>query len=241
MAETLRDERAKPVASYSHTAALLGLMFVSLAVPFALQRHAANGVQRNAASVRPNLIPGFLLSLAFDWGIFFYAWTGVKQKGGSLAALSAGRWLPMSELLRDIGIAIPFWVVWELVAHGTTMLLAPSPAKASDVWITPRGIPEVGLWIAVSCSAGFCEEVIFRGYLLRQFGALTERVGGSFMPGAGVRGNSSVQRMEVRARGQHSWRPLRDSRGVEKRFETGHVSPRNERHLGGLVEARSRF
>jgi hypothetical protein len=70
MAEALREERPKPVASYWHTVALLGLMFVSLAVPFALQRHAANGVQRNAASVRPNLIPGFLLSLAFDWGSF---------------------------------------------------------------------------------------------------------------------------------------------------------------------------
>jgi membrane protease YdiL (CAAX protease family) len=176
MAETLRDERSKPVASYSHTVALLGLMFVSLAVPFALQRHALNGAQQSAASIRPNLIPGFLMSLAFDWGIFFYAWIGVKQKGGSLATLSAGRWLRMSELLRDIGIAIPFWVVWELVAHGATMLLAPSPAKAADVWVTPRGIPEVGLWLAVSCSAGFCEEVIFRGYLLRQFGALTGSV-----------------------------------------------------------------
>lgn len=148
-------------------------MFASLAVPYFLQRHALSGPTDGGLSLRPNLIPGYLESLAFDWGIFFYAWLGVKQKGGNLATLS-GRWRRVSEVLRDVGIAIPFWVVWELVAHGATTLLTSSPGKTSDVWITPRGVLEVGLWIAVSCSAGFCEEVIFRGYLLKQFGALTK-------------------------------------------------------------------
>ena len=32
---------------------------------------------------------------------------------------------------------------------------------------------EISLWIALSISAGFCEELVFRGYLQRQFAALT--------------------------------------------------------------------
>jgi membrane protease YdiL (CAAX protease family) len=36
-----------------------------------------------------------------------------------------------------------------------------------------RGI-ELALWIALSVSAGICEETIFRGYLQRQFTALTK-------------------------------------------------------------------
>jgi uncharacterized protein len=172
----LKKESPQPVASYTHTLALLVLMFGSLAVPYFLQRHAVSALTDGGVSLRPNLIPGYLESLAFDWGIFSYAWLGVKQKGGNLATLTAGRWRRVGELLRDVGVAIPFWVVWELVAHGASMLLVPDPGRMTDVWITPRGIFEVGLWIAVSCSAGFCEEVIFRGYLLKQFGALTKRL-----------------------------------------------------------------
>ncbi len=37
----------------------------------------------------------------------------------------------------------------------------------------PRRPLEVALWIAVSISAGISEEIAFRGYFQRQFGALT--------------------------------------------------------------------
>jgi uncharacterized protein len=34
---------------------------------------------------------------------------------------------------------------------------------------------ETGLWVIVSVTAGFCEEVVFRGYFQKQFFALTGR------------------------------------------------------------------
>ena len=37
--------------------------------------------------------------------------------------------------------------------------------------IGPHGAVEIVLWILVSLSAGFCEEFVFRGYLMRQFAA----------------------------------------------------------------------
>jgi hypothetical protein len=67
-------------------------------------------------------------------------------------------------------------VVWEAAAHLLAMLLGSDSAKTAAIWITPTGILEVALWIAVSCSAGFCEEVIFRGYLQRQFSALSGKI-----------------------------------------------------------------
>lgn len=149
-------------------------MCASLAVPYVLQRYASGATGAgDAHGIRPNLIPGFLASLAFDWGIFFYAWIGVKQKGGGLATIGAGRSKNASEVLRDIGIAIPFWVIWELLAYAASMLILQSPVKGPEAWVPPKGTLEVGLWFAVSCSAGFCEEVIFRGYLLNQFAAFT--------------------------------------------------------------------
>jgi hypothetical protein len=38
----------------------------------------------------------------------------------------------------------------------------------------PHGGVELAFWIALSVSAGICEETIFRGYLQRQFMALTK-------------------------------------------------------------------
>jgi membrane protease YdiL (CAAX protease family) len=39
--------------------------------------------------------------------------------------------------------------------------------------LRPHGLLEGTVWVLLSCSAGFCEEVVFRGYLQRQFIALT--------------------------------------------------------------------
>jgi CAAX protease family protein len=39
--------------------------------------------------------------------------------------------------------------------------------------LLPQNGLELGLWIALSATAGFCEEIMFRGYLQKQFQALT--------------------------------------------------------------------
>jgi membrane protease YdiL (CAAX protease family) len=39
--------------------------------------------------------------------------------------------------------------------------------------LLPQGVTESVLWILLSLSAGFCEEITFRGYFQRQFEALT--------------------------------------------------------------------
>jgi membrane protease YdiL (CAAX protease family) len=39
--------------------------------------------------------------------------------------------------------------------------------------ITPKTALELVVWLAMSATAGFCEELIFRGYLTRQFNAWT--------------------------------------------------------------------
>jgi membrane protease YdiL (CAAX protease family) len=39
--------------------------------------------------------------------------------------------------------------------------------------LLPQGALETALWVALSLSAGFCEEIAFRGYFQRQFEAFT--------------------------------------------------------------------
>ncbi len=41
-------------------------------------------------------------------------------------------------------------------------------------FMLPQGIVEMTVWAALSVTAGICEETIFRGYLQRQFTAITK-------------------------------------------------------------------
>jgi len=86
--------------------------------------------------------------------------------------LIGGRWSDVSDILLDLGIAMAFWIIWTGVGESVKYLLGPSTAKSIDV-LLPLGYVEIMTWILLSISAGFCEEVVYRGYLQGQFLALT--------------------------------------------------------------------
>jgi membrane protease YdiL (CAAX protease family) len=39
--------------------------------------------------------------------------------------------------------------------------------------LAPSSVPEMIMWVILAATAGFCEEFIFRGYLQKQFRAIT--------------------------------------------------------------------
>lgn len=163
------------VASYAHTVGLLGIFLGYFLIAFALTRHT--GVSSRAGGQpRPNLLPGYLESMGFDWAILCYVWAGISQRGASLLELAGGRWAAGREVVRDFLIAIPFWIVWEAVVFGVSRLLLTGDHAADDAWVVPRAPIEVLLWGATSMSAGFCEEQVFRGYLQGQFQAFSQSV-----------------------------------------------------------------
>jgi membrane protease YdiL (CAAX protease family) len=112
-----------------------------------------------------------------------FVWFGARRRGVTIAELVGGRWSSFMDVLRDIGIGIGFLfaagIVLQLVSH----LLRATPTRALKA-ILPSGTAEMILWVAMSISAGFCEELIFRGYFQRQFAALTRSaVGGILLQG----------------------------------------------------------
>ena len=115
----------------------------------------------------------YLLAILADCALLYYCWVGVHWRGGNLDTLSGGLWKSWRMLAQDIAIAVPFWVVWEATAYGVHWLLGPGNSARSVAALLPQTLAEVLVWILVSITAGFCEELQSRGYLQRQFHALT--------------------------------------------------------------------
>jgi uncharacterized protein len=114
----------------------------------------------------------YLTALVMDFAFLYYCWAGVHRHGGKLSDLSGGRWNSWNEIVRDLAIAVPFWVLWEATAYGVHRLVGESGAKSVDT-LLPQTTLEIVLWIALSLTAGFCEELVFRGYLQQQLHTLT--------------------------------------------------------------------
>ena len=87
--------------------------------------------------------------------------------------LIGGRWNTFVDFLRDVGLGIAFVIVcgggvMSGVAH---LLKASTPSSVRN--LLPQGPKEIVVYLMLAMTAGFCEEVLFRGYLQRQFAALT--------------------------------------------------------------------
>ena len=74
--------------------------------------------------------------------------------------------------MRDLGIALLFLVVANVVLGVMRFALKATPTPAMRN-IIPQTPAEIGLWMVLAMTAGFCEEVIFRGYLQKQLGLMT--------------------------------------------------------------------
>lgn len=89
-----------------------------------------------------------------------------------MADLIAGTWPKWTAALRDFGIAVLFLFVANLVLGFMRYAIKATPTRALRN-IVPQSPADVGLWMLLALTAGFCEEVIFRGYLQKQLGLMT--------------------------------------------------------------------
>ena len=94
----------------------------------------------------------------------------------------------MRQVLRDIGIAAAFWIVSGILLFVLAWLLRVAEHRPSMEFILPHGGVEITVWIALVITAGICQETVFRGYLQRQFTALTKSVPASMLLSAAAFG-----------------------------------------------------
>lgn len=124
--------------------------------------------------------PGYILVMIVEWVTVAFIWYGVRLRGFSLHDLIGGAWPRLMTILLDLGIAVGFLVISTLILNGISHLLKAAPNEAIRNAL-PRTPIESILWVFLSLTAGFCEEIIFRGYLQRQFLALTGSAAGGIV------------------------------------------------------------
>jgi uncharacterized protein len=117
----------------------------------------------------------YLFMILLELLLVAYVWfLGVKPAGGSFRALIGGEWNSFLDVLRDLGVACLFWLVVIVMLVGLQFSMGKSPQTAKAAFmLAPGNLPEIIVWLIVSASAGFCEEFVFRGYLQKQFRAIT--------------------------------------------------------------------
>ena len=128
---------------------------------------------RLSVAANPNRVRIYLITLFVEWFFFVLVVVGVRRSGASVLVVLGDHWHSARQVLRDIGIAAGFWIVTGMLLWMLSWLLRITALGRNLQAMLPHGGAEIALWLALSLTAGICEETIFRGYLQRQFMALT--------------------------------------------------------------------
>jgi len=161
------SDRYPRVASLIHTI----LVLVVLA-GWSLLAKISTG--RLSAASKPNRLHLYLTAIFLEWFVFAIVVAGVRWSGASVLLVVGERWRSARQVLRDIAIALGFWIVASALLWLFSKLLRVPDMAHNMQLMFPRGVAEIATWIALSVTAGICEETIFRGYLQRQFMFLTK-------------------------------------------------------------------
>lgn len=162
-----------PVAPWWHTVMILALMA-------AVATLSALGHKGRPSSP----MTSYVSTLIWQWALFGLVLFGIRRQGLKLGALLGRRWRGLDDVLMDLVYAAGFFVVSKLVLAVIVVAVMKALQLPDDTFtlkksmdavssLTPRTAAEIAAWIGLSITAGIVEEVVFRGYLQRQFTALT--------------------------------------------------------------------
>lgn len=174
----------KLIAPLWHTLILLAVFAALTVLGWLAQRSAA----AHAPGPAPGLVPLQIQALVFEWATLTWVWFGVRRKGVRVRELVGGRWPSAQAVLTDVLLAGGLWVLWTGITWVENILLSPH----RDAIPYPSGWLETMLAVAVAISAGVCEEIVFRGYLQKQFQALSGSAVAAVLLQAAVFGGAHV-------------------------------------------------
>ena len=178
-------ERHSRIASPIHTIILIsvqaGLLYLGKA-----RAHSM------ATTGTTDHISLYVRTMAVEWLLLGFVILGVWRAGSPLHTVLGERWRTAGQFGRDLGIAVLFLIASIMLDSTVGSLLhGDTPNRAVHAML-PAGGLEMVLWVALSLTAGICEEAIYRGYLQKQFMALTQNVPAGIMLSAAAFGTAHL-------------------------------------------------
>jgi uncharacterized protein len=164
---TPADTPTETIAPWWHTVLVLVPLVIG-SVASACQ-HGLENLHVPGLSSR---FSSYVTVLLEEWFVVLLIWLALRRRGLSINSLVSGRWQTLGAFFRDLGLGIGFLVIEIPLASLLTHLLGDSVSD-STASFTPQTRFELLAWVGLAATAGFCEELIFRGYLTRQFRAWT--------------------------------------------------------------------
>jgi membrane protease YdiL (CAAX protease family) len=158
-----------PIAPWWHCALLVAI--IAAASVFG-SMHSAK------STMASHHLANYAVTLAWEWALAGLAYWGIRLRKTPLRQLLGQRRRGLNGFLIDVAAAALFWIVSLLVLAALAVILSRFHIESAQRQISqlaPENVAEAALWIALSVSAGICEEFVFRGYLQQQFARATGR------------------------------------------------------------------
>lgn len=170
--------RNQLIAPVWHTIVIVGFIL--------LNSYAGKPSQSSVAITTRGRLILYALTFVVQLAVVLFIWFGISRKGLKMRELIGGRWTKPEDFLIDVGIAAGFWLVSTLlraaiaIAFGLVDLHNPqgqlNQMKQSVAVIVPHSRLELTSFLVLVIFAAIFEEIIFRGYLQRQLGALARNI-----------------------------------------------------------------
>ena len=159
--------RNRLLAPWWHTAILIAVLLIA----------SVNGNRSKHLLSAGSKIPQYLWTMSWEWILAGFVWLGIRKRI-RLRDLIGGRWATWEDFFLDVVYAAVFWggAMFVLLVTAKLMRL-DQDGKLESMrkqlgFLTPGTNLELAVWFCVSVTAGFCEEIIFSGYLQRQLAAI---------------------------------------------------------------------
>ncbi len=121
----------------------------------------------------------YAATIGLEFFLLAVVWVGLRLNKTKLRQVIGGRWNTPEEFLIDVGIAIGFWIAAFLILIGLGFLLGLTKgaqvgeAKKLAEMLAPHTPAGLAVFVCLSATAGFVEEIIFRGYLQVQIALIS--------------------------------------------------------------------
>jgi uncharacterized protein len=147
--------------------------FIVLAAAGVMAFRGAMNVNLMRTALNFNRVRMYERTIVTELAMLALVLLGVALARSPLTTVLGERWRSLRQVLLDLGIGIAFSIVSTLLLSTFNSVLHSADTDRAVRFILPHGRFEMAIWVALSVTAGICEEAIYRGYLQRQFMAMT--------------------------------------------------------------------